>query len=159
MSTNQENYTEEQAMTMASGIHYFESREFARAMQFLNPFAKMGDPDAQYRVAIMLQNGLGVIKNQMQSYKMMRDAAEQGHAMAQHGLGFMYLEGECIDKNGYEALRWFGAAAEQGLAGAQTTVAMMYEQGTVIPRDIDKAKQWYAKAGFEDKVEELSRCS
>ena len=115
------NYSDNDAMSIASGISAFESREFSKAMRLLNPFADQGDPEAQYRVAIMLQNGLGVVRNEMQGYKMMKDAAEKGHALAQHGLGFMYLEGECVEQNGEKAIEWFARAAEQGMVKGVVT--------------------------------------
>ena len=67
-------------------------------MTLLSPLAANGNPDAQYRLAVMFQNGLGHVKNAAEAYKWMRAAAEQGHALAQHGLGFMHLQGECAGK-------------------------------------------------------------
>ena len=78
-------YSEDDQMSLASGVAAFESREFTKALRFLTPFAESGDPEAQYRCAIMLQNGLGTVANEMQGYKLMREAAEAGHALAQHG--------------------------------------------------------------------------
>ena len=46
-------------MELASGVAAFEAKEFARAMQLLQPLAEQGEPQAQYRVAIMAQVGPG----------------------------------------------------------------------------------------------------
>ena len=127
-------------INIASAMAAFEAKQFTRAMQLFIPFAEGGDADAQHRVAIMYQNGLGMVKNCKEALRWMRAAAEQGYALAQHGLGFMYLEGECADKNPEEAVKWFERAAEQGLAGSQTTLAMMYEQGNGVAQDMAKAK-------------------
>lgn len=150
-------YSEDDQMSLASGVAAFESREFTKALRFLTPFCQRDDAEAQYRCAIMLQNGLGTVANELQGYKMMRASAESGHALAQHGLGFMYLEGECgVEQNGEKALEWFTKAAEQNMIGSMTTIAMMYEQGNIVPQDLEKAREWYGKSGFDDKVEELS---
>ena len=69
------------------------------AMHVLLPFAEQGVSEAQHRIAIMLQNGLGMVRNEAQAYKWMEEGAKQGHALAQHGLGFMYMEGDCVAKN------------------------------------------------------------
>ena len=130
-------------MELASGIAAFEAKEFANALKLLSPLAEQGDPRAQYRMAIMHQNGLGVVKNDLLAFKWMRAAAEQGIALAQHGLGFMYLQGECAPKNAAEAFRWFQKAAEQGLAGSQMTLGMMYEQGLGVPQNEPEARKWY----------------
>lgn len=136
-------------MDLQSGISAFEAKHFSRAMQLLTPLAESGNAEAQYRVAIMCQNGLGGTPNPEAAARWMRAAAEQGHAMAQHGLGFMYLEGECVEKDPRQAAHWFELAANQGLAGSQTTLAMMYEQGNGVERDPEAARRWYAKAGFD----------
>ncbi len=135
-------------MNFISGMSAFEAKEFARAVQFLVPFAEKGDPDAQHRVAIMYQNGLGMVKKEKAAFDWMTAAAEQGHAVAQHGLGFMYMDGDCVEKNGEKAVEWFTKAAEQGLVGSLTTLAMMYESGDGVEKDPEKAKELYAKAGF-----------
>ena len=46
-----------------SGVAAFTAKHFARAMQLLKPLAESGHADAQHRVAIMYQNGLGVVAN------------------------------------------------------------------------------------------------
>lgn len=132
-----------------SGIAAFEAKQFANAMRLLHPHAELGDPEAQYRVAIMCQNGLGVLRNELLAFKWMRAAAEQGFGLAQHGLGFMYLEGDCVERSDKDAFRWFSAAADQGLAGAQLSLAMMYEEGRGVDVDTEKAKALYAQAGIE----------
>jgi uncharacterized protein len=136
-------------MSLESGIAAFESKHFSQSMQALYPLAEAGNADAQYRVAIMCQNGLGVVPKPEEAVKWMRAAAEQGYAMAQHGLGFMYLEGDCLDKEPAQAVHWFQKAAEQGLAGSKTTLALMYAQGTGVERDLDEARRWYISAGFD----------
>ncbi len=139
-------------MDLSSGIAAFEAKHFSRATALLSPLADAGDPEAQYRMAIMAQNGLGMHDNALLAYKYMRAAAEAGHALAQHGLGFMYMEGECVGQDGAKAAEWFTKAAEQGLVGSMTTLAMLYEQGKAgLPKDPEKAREWYRKAGFEEK--------
>jgi hypothetical protein len=130
-------------MELSSGIAAFEGKHFAIASQCLSPLAEQGVPDAQYRMAIMAQNGLGMTVNEMMAYKYMKAAAESGLALAQHGLGFMYLEGECVEKSGSRAVEWFKRAADQGLVGSQTTLAMMYEQGQGVEQDVEEAKRWW----------------
>ena len=97
-------------INFASAMAAFETKQFSRAMQLFMPFAEDGDADAQHRIAIMLQNGLGVVKNCENAVRWMKAAAEQGHPLAQHGVGFMYLEGECVDKDPVEAAKWFTLA-------------------------------------------------
>ncbi len=139
-------------LNLASGISAFEAKHFARAMQLLTPIAEEGNAEAQYRLAIMYQNGLGTVRNELKAFKWMEAAAEQGMALAQHGFGFMYMEGDCVEQNGERAVYWFTQAAEQGLAGSQTTLAMLYEEGRIVPKDAAAARHWYRKAGFDSEA-------
>ena len=91
---------QDQEITLASGISAFEAKQFAHAMKLLTPLAEDSDAEARYRVAIMFQNGLGVVRNEQMAVKWMTLAAEAGHGLAQHGLGFMYMEGDCVPTDG-----------------------------------------------------------
>ena len=73
----------------ASGMAAFEAKHFSRAAQLLSPFAENGNPEAQHRLAIMYQNGLGLAQHDGLALRWMKAAAENGYAVAQHGLGFM----------------------------------------------------------------------
>lgn len=145
----QETPPTEQDLNFNSGMAAFEAKHFGRAMALLHPLAESGNADAQHRVAIMFQSGLGVVANPASAARWMRAAAEQGHALAQHGLGFMYLEGECLAQDEREAAAWFLRSAEQGLAGSQTTLGMMYLEGRGVGRDLTEARKWYELAGFD----------
>ncbi len=144
------NRTDEQEMEFSSGIAAFEAKHFSRAMQLLSPFANDGDAHAQHMLAIMYQNGLGVVQSDQTAYDWMLKSAEQDFPIAQHGVGFMYLEGECVEKDGAKAVEWFTKAANQGLQGSMTTLALMYEQGNGVEQDSAKAKELYKAAGFDD---------
>lgn len=147
-SKQTENLSAEEMMSLQSGIAAFEAKQFVRAYQLLYPLAEDGLAEAQYRLAIMSQNGLGMVVNPTEAERWMRAAAEQDFAFAQHGLGFMYMQGECVPQDDAKAVHWFQKAAEQGLAGAQTTLAMLYEEGRGVEKDAEKAKYWYQQAGF-----------
>jgi TPR repeat protein len=138
-------------MALGSGIAAFETRQFARAAGLLSPLADAGNPQAQYRIAIMAQNGLGMHENHLLAFRYMKAAAEAGLDIAQHGLGFMYMEGECTEKDPAKAVHWLTKAAEQGLIGSQTTLAMMYEEGRGVEKDQEEANKWYRMAGFEER--------
>src|SRR5690606_9974579 len=135
-------------MDLASGIAAFEAKHFSQAFKLLSPLADAGNAEALYRLAIMHQNGLGVVRNELKAFGSMKRAAEAGHALAQHGLGFMYMDGDCIDRDGARAVKWFTRAAEQGLAGSKATLAMMYQEGTLVEKDEALAARLLKEAGF-----------
>ncbi len=142
------NDTQDVAMQLASGIAAFEAKHFSQAMKLLSPLAETGTAEAQYRAAIMFQNGLGLVRNELLAYQWMKRAAAQQYGPALHGLGFMYMDGDCVEQDDARAVKWFEAAADQGLAGAMVALAQMLEQGRGIERDLTRAKILYNKAGF-----------
>ena len=137
-------------VVLGSGIAAFEAKEFRRALQLLQPLAEGGNPEAQYRIAVQFQAGLGVVPNPVQAYRWMREAASHDHGLALHGLGIMYLYGECVEKDEREAAVWLQRGADQGLPGSMAALAGMYEQGLGVEKDPARAKELYAAAGFTD---------
>jgi TPR repeat protein len=148
MNEQKAELTAEDTMTLQSGIAAFETKQFSQAYKLLFPLAETGNVQAQYRIAIMAQNGLGMVVNQKTASHFMQAAAQQGFDLAQHGIGFMYMEGECVEQDFTQAVYWFRLAAEQGLIGAQTTLGNLYEQGRGVEQDLAEAKRWFSKAGF-----------
>ncbi len=51
--------------------------------------AQAGDPDAQYNLAYLYENGLGVTKNEAKALALYQQAADQGHSAAQNNLEAM----------------------------------------------------------------------
>ena len=78
MNAEQNPAHHDQAMALASGIAAFESKQFSRAVGLLRPLADTGNHEAQYRIAIMAQNGLGMQPNPLLAYHCMRSAAAAG---------------------------------------------------------------------------------
>ena len=129
-------------MDLSSGIAAFESKQFTTATRMLAPLAEQGDPEAQYRMAIMAQNGLGMVANPPLAFQYMKAAAESGMGLAQHGLGFMYMQGECVAQDGVKALEWFNPDCP--------FVKKHHQAHKTMPELSAKYKEWFRKAGFDD---------
>ena len=142
-------YTD-QDINLASGIAAFEAKHFSRAIQLLTAYAEDGNAEAQYRLAIMCQNGLGTVRNEPLAYKWMQQAAEQDHGLAHHGLGFMYLEGDCVEQDDQKAADCFARSAKQGLEGSMIALAQLYEQGRGVCKDPERARKLYRLAGYSN---------
>jgi TPR repeat protein len=130
----------------SDGIAAFEAKHFPMAAQILAPLAESGDAEAQVRMAVMQQNGLGMVTNLKEAVKNMRNAASKGHGLAIHGLGFMYYEGEGVEQNYPEAVKLFEKAAAQGLVGSMMTLSNMYADGIGVGKDSEKAQYWFNKS-------------
>ena len=136
-------------MTLASGIAAFESKQFSQALQLLAPHAQIGNSDAQHRLAVMYQNGLGQVRNEASAYRWMKCAADQDHSLALHALGYMYLDGDCTKQDDQKAVACFKKAVNLGLEGSMLALAQMYHQGRGVVQNTAKAKLLYGRAGFD----------
>ena len=76
--------------------------------------ARIGDPAAQYDVALMYANGVGVGKDVAQAFAWTKASAEKGHTVAQYLLGSAYSNGLGTPKDVQKALIWFVKSFEHG---------------------------------------------
>ncbi len=143
-------------MSLQSGIGAYYRGDYAEAYSFLRPLAENGDARAQFRLAVMLQNGRGVATNRAEARKWflaalepIRMAAGSGSAWAQADLGSYYEDGIILDANYREAARWYLQAAEQGYAGAQTNLGVMYANGQGVEPDMSRAIEWFKRAAIQ----------
>ncbi len=70
--------------------------------------ARAGDPVAQYEVARMYFEGIGVEQDTAEALKWATKAAEQGEPYAQFTLGLMYMRGQDVpmdDARGFELVK------------------------------------------------------
>ena len=108
----------------------------------LRPAAEQGDANAQYRMGIYYQQGLGVPQDYAEAARWYRRSALQGHANARFGLGALYLAGLGVRRDPSEAARWFRLAAGQGVAAAQVELGVLYASGVGVKRDPVQAYHW-----------------
>lgn len=103
-----------------------EQRAFARCLKE----ARVGDPAAQYQVALMYANGVGVGKNVDQAMTWTESAAKKGHVAAQYLLGIAYQGGLGVQRNTQLALTWLLKAAESGSDKAPLKLARLLKADT-----------------------------
>jgi TPR repeat protein len=70
--------------------------------------------DKQYNLGNMYREGRGVEKNEAETIKWYRMAADNGDASAQYNLGVAYATGMGVPENTAEAEKWFNMAAKNG---------------------------------------------
>ena len=82
------------------------------------------------------------MKNDVESAKWCRLAAEQGLKEAQRKLGKMYSKGEGVPEDDVEAAKWYRLAAEQGLPQAQLDIGLRLGVGQGVPKNTIEAYKW-----------------
>jgi hypothetical protein len=122
-------------------------RDFAKAAALFRDAAARGrDPDAQYALAVMLERGMGTVKNQREALNWYRRAAKTGHSRALLNLGFAYVRGVGVPQDYKKAREYFELAAAKNLAEAQYNLGLIYEHGLGIKKDVPMAFKWYSLA-------------
>ncbi|MFZ7199408.1 tetratricopeptide repeat protein [Avibacterium avium] len=127
--------------------------DWHKAAKWLLPLAKQGSAAAQFLLAEMLYEGVGVKQNSKQAAKEYKKAAElllpltrKGNAAAQFLLAAMFDDGLGVKQDFQQAVKWYKKAAQQGLAQAQYNLAMMYHQGKGVAQDYQQARKWLKKS-------------
>ena len=98
-----------------------DQRAFARRLKE----ARVGDTVAQYEVALMYANGVGVDKSLDEAMVWTEAAAKKGHTAAQYLLGTAYQGGLGIKRNSHQALTWLLKATESGSDKAPQKLAKL----------------------------------
>jgi TPR repeat protein len=92
-------------------VEAYLDKDFTNAYHFCK---EEKDPNAQYIIGEMYDNGFGVKEDHAEAAIWFRKAAEQGHSEAQFVIGRMYYYGWGVKKDHAEAIIWFRKAAEKG---------------------------------------------
>ncbi len=144
---------ENRAAKVAEGERAYKQGDYELARKILSPLAEAGDPQAQFYLGRMYDNGQGVAKNEAEALRWFRKAAEQGHAKGQFNLGVSYETGQGFPQDAVEAARWVRKAAKQGLANAQSKLGYMYQYGRGVAKDEAEAVRWFRKAAEQGYAE------
>ena len=120
---------------------YREGKYNAAFQEYLRS-ATEGNVHAQMFLGWMYKAGCGTEKNEEESLRWYRAAAEHGYPLAQELLGvFYYQRGNYV-----QALEWYEKAAVQGYMSALWRLGRMYKKGRGTPIDKEKAYALFQQA-------------
>lgn len=131
---------------MELAVAAYESQEYASAHELLLPLADYGDHDAEYRLGVLYDRGLGVEQDLLQAADYYQRSAVKGNFLAATNLGSMYLDGRGVDADLDTAVGLYAAAAAAGVAEAQRTYAALLMEGRGIEQDTSAALNWFMQA-------------
>lgn len=97
----------------------FRDGQYEAATAILQPMARAGNPIAQFNIAVMYDDGIGLPQNLALALRWYKRAAEAGLVDAQYMTGRFYGGGRGVPQNPGRALFWFDLARAGGhpLAG------------------------------------------
>ncbi|MCR9191982.1 MAG: sel1 repeat family protein [Gammaproteobacteria bacterium] len=111
--------------------------------------AVLGDGTAQFDVALMYQQGIGVKKSTEEAIKFYLMAAAQDDSPAEYQLGLIYFQGWGVTPDELTGIDFLNDAAFKGNTYAQYALARIYEHGyavngkEIIPKDHEQAVAMY----------------
>jgi TPR repeat protein len=114
--------------------------------------ANMGDPKAQYQLAISYFKGTGVQESKEKYLYYLQLSAAQGYAKAEYDLGFDYDYGYSGLPQSYEnALHYYALASAHGFIFNDDRLGYFYERGLATAQSYEKAFYYYAKLVNHDE--------
>ncbi len=131
---------------MQLAVAAYAAQEYASAHELLLPLADYGDLDAEYRLGVLYDNGLGVEQDLLLAADYYQRSAVKGNFLAATNLGSMYLDGRGVDANLDTAVGLYATAAAAGVAEAQRTYAALLMEGRGIEQDTSAALNWFMQA-------------
>jgi len=94
------------------GYDAYQKGDYKTAFNEWQPLANQGYASAQHNLALMYEDGKGVLQDYKAAVKWYRKAAEQGFARAQNNLAGMYARGRGVLKDMSKAKYWTNKAYE-----------------------------------------------
>lgn len=135
---------------IASAHLAFLDGEFDQALPVLASSASSGDPDSQFMLATMYEQGLGIPQDLVIAAELYRRASDLGSAEAQYSLALMIRSGSGISQDFAAAADRFRLAAQQGHPGAQLELSTMCFLGIGTKADEDEAITWLERSAEYD---------
>lgn len=125
---------------------HYQNQQKANGLSVLQQQARTGNSEAQYQLALALQQGLSGKPNVYEAINWFTKAANSGHKEAQYALALIYQSNASTPEDERKFVTWLEKAAEHNHAGAQYYLGMMYANGDQVPKNTQIARQWFEKA-------------
>ena len=121
-------------------------QDLPQAQQLFLEAAGEGSLPAQYEVAQMFAQGIGIGADCTQARSWARKAAEAGSPEAAELLGQLNMADCGGSRNPQEAARWLRIAADKGLVNAKFLLGVLYMTGDGVAKDLTAARKWLTAA-------------
>lgn len=130
------------AGSFAAGVKAFDQGRHPEAFSLWRPLAEQGNAEAQFNIAVMYEQGLGVAQSDLEAARWYRAAAEAGDVAAQLKMGSLYEAGVGVAKDLGSASHWYGEAAKgrakdaDAARQASARLAALPKEYQVEPEDV-----------------------
>ena len=119
----------------------------AQQQQPADPTLRGTQALAQYFVARLYEQGIGLEKSHEKAIEFLEKSADNGNYPAEFDLGVLYNDGKGgLVQDKAQACKLFEKAADQGHTMAMHNTGYCYQSGVGAKKDLDKAIHYYSKA-------------
>lgn len=122
--------------------------------------ANQGNAFAQFYLALLYKDGLGVPKDDARYALWLEKAADQELAGAQARLIGVYETGKGVPKDVAKSAQWARRAAEKGEMAGQLALVLDYYYGRGVPKNLVEAIKWQTvleSGGYVSKTDEFTQ--
>jgi TPR repeat protein len=117
----------------------YVKRDYARAHEMFHTAASLyGDPNAQYNLARLYLDGVGVPADVRQAARWFNLAAEKGHRQAQALLGHLLANGEGVPRQRALGLMWLTMARDAADPAKDQWISTLYDKAVAGATDRDR---------------------
>lgn len=127
------------------GKKHLENENYTEAMACFQKAAEKGNAEAEYNIAVLYFDGLGVEEDYETSAEWLKKSAEKDYPEAQNMLAVMYYGGVGVPQDYEKAAKWAKKAAAYDMTDAQYVLASLYADGKGVPQDFNKAAELLLK--------------
>lgn len=118
-------------------------KDLAEARRHYQMAAGPLQPEAQYKLAVMMANGKGGPADLKQAFQLLSSAAKRGKYLhAVKAVGLCYQNGVGVPADPGLAMRWLQAAADAGEPNAMGALSNYYLNAAVVQPDPASAYRW-----------------
>ncbi|MEO0881827.1 MAG: peptidoglycan-binding protein [Pseudomonadota bacterium] len=135
------------------GLAKLEEGQTATGAELIQASASKGTPAAQYRLAKLHEQGLGVARDLQEARAWTERAANGGNVKAMHDLAVFMTEGEGGQQSYTGAAEWYRKAAEYGVLDSQFNLAVFYQDGLGVSPSLTEALFWFEIAARQGDVD------
>lgn len=119
--------------------------DFKKALCWYERAANCGSVDAEYQVALLLNQGVKKCHT-AEGFERLMALAEQGHPDAMASLGDIYYQGRRGPRDLQKAYDYYCQSAKLGSAVGAFKLAMFYTLGECVYKNHEKAAEWFLEA-------------
>ncbi|CAH3110679.1 unnamed protein product [Porites lobata] len=116
------------------------------AAKMFSELSEQGHPFAQFSLAQLYHNGIGMTQDLKVALGLYEVSAENGVSEANTMIGNMYTTGEAGKVDLTKAAEYFTKAAEKGDISALMSLGAFYSRGTGVKQDYEKSFKYYKAA-------------